>query len=46
MALQNTIDVDTTQAGSIEPEQIRGLELNLLVDTGVAMLCLPSQMKK
>ncbi len=42
--LQNTFDVGAAQFGSIESDKIRGLELDLLVDTGAAMLCLPSNL--
>jgi predicted aspartyl protease len=40
--LQNTADMSAVQAGYIDASQIRGLELDLLVDTSAAMLCLPS----
>jgi predicted aspartyl protease len=40
--LQNTADVSAVQAGYIDASQIRRLALELLVDTGAAMLCLPS----
>lgn len=35
-------DVYAVQAGYLESSQIRRVELQLLVDTGAAMLCLPS----
>ena len=38
--LQNTADVMAVQAGYTT--QLRALELDMLVDTGAAMLCLPS----
>lgn len=40
--LQNTADISAIQAGYIDANQIRYLELDLLVDTGAAMLCLPT----
>jgi len=42
--LQNTADVGAVQAGYLEASQIRSVNLELLVDTGAAMLCLPSNM--
>jgi predicted aspartyl protease len=42
--LQNTVDAGAARAGYIDATQIRALELEMLVDTGAAMLCLPSDM--
>lgn len=40
--LQNTIDVSNAESGYIQTDQIRALEVEFLVDTGAAMLCLPT----
>ncbi len=40
--LQNTVDVVAALAGKLPMNKVRQLEVELLVDTGAAMLCLTS----
>ena len=39
-SLQNSADMAALTAGKIKPGQVRAAEVDLLVDTGAAMLCL------
>ncbi len=39
--LENTIDIGAAEEGLIPKEKIRKLEIEFLVDTGAAMICLP-----
>lgn len=38
--LQNTIDAGEARAGKLPKSKVRAVEVDLLVDTGAAMLCL------
>ncbi|TGM96096.1 retroviral-like aspartic protease family protein [Leptospira dzoumogneensis] len=42
--LQNTMDILDHKNGRIPSENIRKLELEFLVDTGAAMICLPADL--
>ena len=42
--IQNTLDLGIAKTGQIPADQVREIEVELLVDTGAAMLCLPIDM--
>ncbi len=39
--LENAYDIGAAKEGYIAPEKIRSMEVDFLVDAGVAMICLP-----
>ena len=43
LKITNLIDQSNAEDGLIKPEQIRSLEISMLVDTGATHLCLPSE---
>ncbi len=42
--LTNSTDIGAAEMGAIDASKVRRLEVEFLVDTGAAMICLPSQL--
>jgi predicted aspartyl protease len=41
VTVRNYIDIAYADSGIIKPDKIRGIEIDAIVDTGAAYLCLP-----